>query len=403
VLPSASPTTSSSSPPSVLPSETLFPPFLATPSVQPSFSLSSPPSYQFEAPASRLLPTSAPSVPLISIFRTSSPTATRVVPTITSVAVRSVTNDTVNLAVYLVYLSATGTGVDTGGSLYCVALKDGTPSSIGAIKSSVRDGSVYKGAVMPIPMTTRAIDPVTVAVALNMTVSGLEAVHPYRIYCYAETSGGEGNTLSEVLLTETSATTSCCLLVSFTNAPPYVFSDVARYNTSSRDLFVFSYSLPRAPTTPLIVSYTVTVQGAIRKDIVTVPSSSVFTSQSSLTGHFYLLSSIAESVACTVSLLFTGTQASNYANNGVKVMILSPDVLDPAPLMISCQFSDSSNSISVRFDSPTDTAPRNTVSWSCDQLFIFDGASLSSCVWIDSKTVRITFPVVDDVRSTVKQ
>jgi REJ domain len=289
-------------------------------------------------------------------------------------------------------------GVDTGGSLYCVALSDGAPTSIGAIKWAVRDGSMYRGAITSIPIATSN----SVAVPLNVTISGLEAVHPYRIYCYAETSGGEGNTLSEVLLTETAAKTACCKLVSFTNAPPYVHSDLSRYNTSSADLFVFSYSLPSAPIGALHVNYTVTVQGVNRKDIVAVPSSSTFTSQSLLTGRFYLFSPVPQSVNCTVSLLFTGTQASNYASNSVRVMMMPPNLLDPAPLMVSCQFSDSGHSISSRFDSPTDEAPSNSASWACDQLFIFDGASLSTCVWLDSKTVRISFPVVDDVRSAVK-
>ena len=82
--------------------------------------------------------------------------------------------------------------------------------------------------------------------------------------------------------------------------------------------------------------------------------------------------------------------------------MLPPNLLDPAPSMVSCQFSDSGHSISARFDSPTDQAPSRTVSWACDQLFIFDGASLSTCVWLDSKSVRITFPVVDDAGSAVK-
>jgi sugar lactone lactonase YvrE len=346
------------------------------------------------APSSRL--SSAPSVPPQPVSPTSSPTTMRVVPSINSVAVKDISSNSVNLAVKLAYRSVMG--VDTGGSLYCVALSNGAPTSVGAIKSAVRDGSMYRGAITSIPIATSN----SVAVSLNMTISGLEAVHQYRIYCYAETSGGEGNTLSEVLLTETAAKTACCILVAFTNAPPYVYSDVTRYNTSSRDLFVFSYSLPRAPTGALHVNYTVTVRGANRKDILAVPSSSTFTSKSLLTGRFYLFSPIPQSVNCTVSLLFTGTQASNYASNGVRVMMMPPNLLHPAPSMVSCQFSDSGHSISVRFDSPTDEAPSSGASWACDQLFIFDGASLSTCVWLDSKTVRISFPVVDDVRGAVK-
>jgi sugar lactone lactonase YvrE len=341
-------------------------------------------------------PTSAPSVPPQSASPTSSPTTMRIVPSITSVAVIGVSSNSVKLAVKLAYLSVMG--ADAGGSLYCVALKDGTPTSIGAIKSAVRDGSVYRGAITSIPIATTN----SLTVSLNATISGLEAVHPYKIYCYAETSGGEGNSLGEVILTETAAKTACCISATFTNAPPYVYSDVSRYNTSNTELFVFSYSIPRAPTGALHVNYTVTVQGANRRDVVAVPSSSTFTSQSSLTGRFYLFSPVPQSVTCTVSLIFTGTQALNYASDSVRVMMMPPNLLDPAPLMVSCQFSDSGHSISVRFDSPSDQAPSRSARWACDELFIFDGASLSTCVWIEARTVRITFPVVDDVHSTVR-
>jgi sugar lactone lactonase YvrE len=342
--------------------------------------------------------TSAPSVPPQPVSPTSSPTTMRAVPSITSVEVQDDSPNSLRLAIKLAYRSVIG--VDTGGSLYCVALSDGTPTSIGALKSAARDGSMYRGAIISIPMATATTNSATVTV--NMTISGLEAVRPYRIYCYAETSGGEGNTLSEVLLTETAAKTACCILVAFTNAPPYVYSDVARYSTSSRDLFVFSYSLPSTPTGALHVNYSITVQGANRSDIVASPSSSTFTSQSSLTGQFYLSSLVPQIVDCTVSLLFSGTQATNYVSSSVRVKMLPTNLLDPAPLMVSCQFSDSGHSITVRFDSPTDKVPSSSVSWVCDQLFIFDGAILSACLWLDSKSVRITFPVVDDVHSTVK-
>lgn len=318
----------------------------------------------------------------------------RTIPSITSVAVKAVLRNSVKLAIMLA--SPPVKGIDAEGSLYCVALSDSTPTSIGAMKLAVRDGSMYRGAVSPIPVAT------TNSVAVNMTIRGLEALHSYRIYCYAENSGGEGNTLSEIMLTETAAKTACCISVTFTNAPPYVYSDINRYSASSSDLFVFSYSLPSIPTGDLHVNYTVTVQGANRKDIIAEPSSSTFTSQSSLTARFYLSSSAPQSADCTVSLSFSGTQASNYASSSVRVIMLPSTLLDPAPLMLSCQFSDSGHSISIRFDSPTDEAGSSSGSFSCDKLFIFDGASLSTCVWLDSKNVRISFPVVDDVRSTMK-
>jgi hypothetical protein len=227
-----------------------------------------------------------------------------------------------------------------------------------------------------------------------MTISGLDAIERYKIYCYAEASNGKGNSLRQVIQTSVSTTTACCKLVQFINAPKYVYSDISAYNTSSSALFVFSYSLPSIPSGELRVNHRITVDGFNSKNIVAVPSSLLFTGQSSRIGYFYLSSNLDIATNCFVNLSFTGTPASNYTNIAARVMILQSNEPKPAPLMESCQFSDSGDSISIQFDSSTDEAGINGARWACNKLFNFVGASLSTCVWIDSKRVTVEFPAV---------
>ena len=319
---------------------------------------------------------------------TSSPTVVAVVPIIDFITIQGVTRNSISLSVNLASVAS------TGGSLYCVALGGSAVlSSVGAVKAAARGGSRNKGNFTPIPMGTAN------TLNLNMTISGLDAVHKYKVYCYAETSSGKGNSLREVILRNASATTACCKLVPFTNTPPYVYSDASKYNTSSPALFVFSYTLPDIPIGTLYVDHVVYVVGSDRDNIVAVPPTLAFKGQSSLSGQFYLSSPPGATVKCDLSLSFTGSYASNYTSDTVRVSVLSPTDREPPPKMVYCQFSESGDSVSILFDSPTDQARLLDDSWACNTLFTFAGASSATCVWTDAKSVRVTFPVVTSVSS----
>jgi REJ domain len=319
-----------------------------------------------------------------SLSPTSSPTVVTAIPSVNYITILSVTRSSVSLAVNLASV------INTGGSLYCAALSVGTIlSSVGAVKSASRDGSMSRGTFTSMAIGT------TNTINLNMTINNLDAVERYKIYCYAEASNGKGNSLRQVVQTSVATTTACCKLVQFTNAPKYVYSDISAYNASSSALFVFSYSLPSIPSGELRVNHRISVDGVNSSvNIAAVPSSLLFTGQSSQAGYFYLSSDLIVTTNCFVSLSFTGTHASNYTNIAARVTILGSNEPKPSPLMESCQFSDSGDSISILFDSSTDEAGINGVRWACSTLFNFIGASLSTCVWIDSKRVSVEFPVV---------
>jgi hypothetical protein len=57
------------------------------------------------------------------------------------------------------------------------------------------------------------------------------------------------------------------------------------------------------------------------------------------------------------------------------------------PIMIAAMYSDDGKYVSIIFDSPTNRGGKSSV-FSCDALFTFNGASDSTCRWIDSMTVN---------------
>ena len=273
-------------------------------------------------------------------------------------------------------------------TLYCIALANGSvPSSIGAVKAARTDGFPSRGIAAAVPL--ERIYPLSV----NMTISNLNATQKYAIFCYAETAVGTGNDLRAVIRTGISATTLCCRMVSFTNAPSYVYADVKRYNSSSNVLYIFTYELPVAPTNSLQVAPVITLGGVISTDIIAVPPSSTFSSSSQLTGQFYLSArpSTAD-VSVKLSLSFGGPDLGFYAGESTGVRVLSSPSLTPDPIMKSCQFSDNAEAAFIYFDSSTDEAGIKNSTWSCALLFEFTGSSKSTCTWLTASTVRISFP-----------
>ena len=291
-------------------------------------------------------------------------------------------------------------GQSSGGTVFCVALRgDEAPSSIGAIKSSLFDGSSSRGAYVPVPFGAEY------PVKLPVTIGGLSAVQAYSVYCYAETSIGTGPSLESVLRTRVAATTSCCRAITFTNSPAYVYSDVKKYTALREALFVFSYSLPSLPATSasMIVTPIVYENGVISRSVTAYPRSIEFKSTSQLLGHFYLsanstLTSTAV-VNCTVSLSLLGTSAALYSNASVAVKVLHSASPLPAPSMVSARISNRGHVIMVTFDSNTDKANIATPSWPCSELFRTVGVTFATCTWLSESVVSVSFPRITAMSS----
>jgi hypothetical protein len=331
----------------------------------------------------------------ITLPPTSAPTAVSIVPIVSYINVTAALRSSLSLTVTLQWPSSTG-GI-SGGSLYCIALSDnGTPSSIGAMKSSGFDGALSKGSVVAIPRTAAN------TVMVDLSISGLSAVQSYSIYCYAENYLGAGNSLQAVLSRRVTALTACCKDISHINFPKYVFSDVSKYSASSPSLYVFTYELSSAPIGSLIVTPLIAINGVKSNDVTAMPKTSSFTRTSSLSGQFVLSADASIGGNYSISLSFGGTDVAYYSSQKSSVQLLSSAALLPAPSLSSVQLSDSGQTVTISFNSPTDKGGILDATWQCDRLFAFVGASLSKCTWLSASTVSVSFPIILDAASAAK-
>ena len=326
---------------------------------------------------------------------TSAPTEVAMIPIVSHINVTAALRSSLSLSVTVQWPSSTGGTY--GGSVYCVALSDSSsPSSIGAIKSSGFDGALSRGSVAPIRRTTAS------TVLVDLSISGLSAVQLYSIYCYAENYLGVGNSLQTVISKKISALTACCKEISHANFPKYVFSDISKYSAYSPSLYVFTYELSSAPVGGLTVTPLIEINGVKSPDVTAMPLSSSFTRTSSLSGQFVLSADASVSGNYSISLFLSGTDAVYYSGQKTSVQLLSSTALLPAPLLSSVQLSDSGQTVTITFNSPTDKGGILDATWPCDRLFTFIGASLSKCSWVSAITVSVSFPVVLDAASSAK-
>ena len=359
------------------------------------------PTYQ-PSPAPTLAPTSAPSAAPVSYNPTYQPSrnVTRnvtLLPVVTQINVLKSANTSVDLAVMLEWQRPSSTSLKSSTVLvYCAALNDGSsPTSIGTVKTASVDGSVNRGILTPVPLNSEY------PLKLSMTITGLYALQKYEIYCYVENASGVGSSLKDVIATRVSTTTACCKSIRYTNAPPYVHSNVSRYSVSSPTLFVFTYALSSAPLGELKVTPLIYLRGILDTSIVATPASTTFSSTSPLTGQFYLSASPATVATLKISLLLDGTNPRHYTSPSTTVQLLSKISALPAPTIISSQFADSGDFFLIKFDAPTDEAGNTNVAWACSTLFTFSDASKMTCTWVNAATVKASFPVVTDASSSV--
>jgi REJ domain/PT repeat len=364
------------------------------PSSQPTGQPSSQPSSQTTAqPSSQpsCQPTAQPSSQPTA--QPSSRPSSDLTPSLSRVVLSSVTRNSFSFNATLVQ-SRSVIGDIAGGYLYCAAMSGGSvPTSAGGIKAATSDATSSRGVSVAIPTNTAF--PIT----LRLTIPGLEALKSYSVYCYAESPTGTGDSLQAVMKTKFSATTACCKSISFSNAPPHVYSDVTKYRASSSALYLFSYSLSSAPVGALTVTPELYINGVISKDIVATPSSSVFHPASVRTGQFFLSASPTFGGTCVLLLRMSGSAASQYSAVNSSVLLMSAQSSTPAPKMVSSQFTDSGQAVLIRFDSPTDQGGISVPSWPCSSLFSFTGADSSSCSWRDAVTVSILFGVITNTNS----
>ena len=276
----------------------------------------------------------------------------------------------------------------TGGTLYCIAMNNGSaPSTIGSIKSAATDGSTSYGATAIIPVSS------TYPLKLNATFTGLVALQSYALYCYVESSTGVGSSLSAVLSTKIVVSTSCCKFFEYTNSPSSIYGDYSKYIGLSRSLYVFTYTLSAPPSVAIKVTPLLYLNGALSSDVTASPSSANYISTSLLTGSFILSADALIKGSFYIVLSVAGSSAAEYNTRNTTVQILSSASPLPPPVMVSSRFSDSGQAVVITFNTPTDSAGIVTATWPCSTLFSFISASLTTCSWTTAATVTMIFDV----------
>jgi hypothetical protein len=274
-------------------------------------------------------------------------------------------------------------------------MNDAVPSSIGAVKSVSTDISILKGFSVAILQSSNATQ------VVNRRIVDLVSVQKYSVFCYLETLAGIGSTLQAVIRTKADATTTCCKAVVFLKTPTYVYPNNYQYKASEAAAFLFRYALPGSPSRSLMVTPVILYRGLPSSLINATPPFLTFNASSPFDGQFYL-SAPAELIGViSVYLSYSGLDASLYSSpvaNSQFLPIASPL---PAPKLESAQFTDSGREVVITFDSSTDRAGRNGT-WTCDTLFSFSGAPLSTCTWLSASTVSVSFPSMANLQSSRK-
>ena len=310
-------------------------------------------------------------------LHSAAPTVSRAAPTVISAAGVAATNTitlNVNFAPTALF----------SGTIYCAALRSTSAVTISTIKAGATNPKSF--------LVGRS--------TATVLITGLKALTQYSTYCYIENKAGGKNTLSDVLGTKQEFTTLCCRVISFTNAPAFVYADAENvYTTAQSSQYVFSYQLSSAPSSAVTITHRIrdtngTAVSAeelgVSPTTVTIRSSSV-----SLTRKFVLFGSEFLSGAYTISMEYSGSSAGELDPASVSVQVLASATTKPAPTLRRAQLAGSGASMSISFDGSTDQANIEDDTFSCDLIFIFDGAIGSTCSWTNSTTVRALFPASD--------
>lgn len=227
---------------------------------------------------------------------------------------------------------------------------------------------------------------------VTYTISSLEALQTYSVYCYGQNVYGYGASLSAVVASSQRTTTGCCKQISFIQAPTFI--DPRSTVTSSR---IFSYALSALPFNDTSVVYSVAMNDssvANASAITLYPSSAQFhDASSSLSSSFFFS---APSGVYVISLNVWGASAFEFSSVSTTVRVLSSNDPLPAPDFNSVIFADSGAYAIASFGAATDLAQISNTSWVCSALFTFRSSDITSCTWMNSSNVRMNFPALAD-------
>ena len=246
----------------------------------------------------------------------------------------------------------------------------------------------------------------------SVTLSGLNALTSYTTFCHMQNALGFANSLVAVLETKRTVSTTCCRKIAFTNAPAFIYADLAQYSgggssSSPESRYVFSYELSNLPGSSVTITPLLTLlesgssTGSSSREgkgegsstttlLVAMPQATTFSATSMSKRGTFLLSGNGSSSGgvYSLSLALSGSSSTEFDAPTISLRVLSNTDAAPAPSFTHARFSDSGALLFMSFDSPTNQAQIASLSFGCASLFVFDGAERATCNWVNSSTVR---------------
>jgi hypothetical protein len=365
--PSGLPTTQPSTQPTSVPSNqpTAIP--TGQPSEQPSVVPSSQPSSQPSSEPSAL-PTGQPTV---------MPTQQKIllqVPTIVDVnawpssehAVLQITFDQIS---------------HFGGTVYCAAYKYNLSPSENQLLTEGYQGKFF-----------------SVQSIVIVTLPNLVPSTTYHSYCMVLLSSGNKSSLVEIVGTQRTWNTSCCKSISFSHVPRVLNSNSAVYELpdAKQSDYAISYAISASPNTEIIIQPLIvpldTGSSFVSADFQFFPPFQLFTKISSLLGKFVVSTRNKTVTGDFVLFLKCSGSSGSEFTTGVNRTITFSSIPFPPRLSLAI-IGDSGTNMFIAFDSSTNMNTKHIGElFLCRELFNFNSAALTSCVWLNTTTVKASFP-----------
>eukprot|EP01032_Pedospumella_encystans_P007530 gene7530-9027_t len=232
-------------------------------------------------------------------------------------------------------------------------------------------------------------------VATKVTITSLSALTHYAVYCAVRTFDGTTSSLVDTRATKHLVETTCCKLLTFTNAPSFVYGSLSKYTAQQTKQYVFSYALSSKPGVKVVITPVVHDSAGnlvSSADLAVRPSWQRFLANSTSQAGSFVMSAPSDIFTGTfvITLVPSGDSATQYRAVNSSVLILAASAPPPTPALLSAKFGDSGGTFDVTFDSSTNKASLPT-SFVCSELLSFQGVGSTSCVWSTSSVVRVTF------------
>ena len=207
----------------------------------------------------------------------------------------------------------------------------------------------------------------------------------YSLYCATKNFYGNQMAFTDVLKSVGTFETSCCRIVSVSLVARYVVVGASVADA----VFI---KIDKAPLYPIRVLLSAITIG---------PSSSTYSHR--LDPAFIVIADIGTYSASltTVNTLYPGRCIINativntydynvqYVNDISSFTIVGSPRYIPAPVALVAEFSSDGYSISIAFDSPTDTANFQSTIFACSQLLLFKTVQDQRCQWTSPKQLNI--------------